>query len=50
VYYIFYVEKENTYELLGRATTIERAKGMKEYYNKTLKIPENRINIMKIVG
>lgn len=50
MYYIFYNKTEDSYDLLGKATTMERAEEMKSYYNKKHKIPATRINIMKIVG
>jgi len=50
MYYILYGETENTYELLGKATTMPRAEELKSYYNKKHKLPATRINIMKIVG
>jgi hypothetical protein len=50
MYYIFYEESETTYELLGKATTMDRAEEMKLYYNRKHKLPMGRLHIMVIKG
>jgi hypothetical protein len=50
MYYVFYEENLNTYELLGKATTMQWAEETKIFFNKKHKLPATRISIMKIVG
>ena len=50
MYYVFYEVSETTWELLGKATTKERADELKEYNNKKHKFPMGRIHIVKMVG